>query len=247
MMSRSKSDKMLWLKLSLDALALLAQLSGALVWPILQWTLPNEEVIKSSSRVSESHPPLTVINDNLGLHDVPLGRSPRPYSGLPRVVGRLREREFSASADPNDVRSQAEDDRRDAVLRLPLGLRSQGTQTFFERITECAGTVSSPQGVAFFLAMWVIVWANGVVTEPLNLFKMVDFDSATRVWVQPTSENVLGDNEAAVSDAFQDDVPIRMETVANVPLHLFLIQICCTYAAYIFSKFACKVQIQGFR
>ena len=95
--------------------------------------------------------------------------------------------------------------------------------------------------------MWFIVWANGVVTKPLNLFTMVDFNEPTRVWVQPTSENVLGDNEAAVSDSFQDDVPIRMETVANVPLHLFLIQICCTYAAYIFSKFACKVQIQGFR
>ena len=45
MLSRSKGEKMLWVKLPLDAFALLAQLSGALVWPILQWTLPNNEVI----------------------------------------------------------------------------------------------------------------------------------------------------------------------------------------------------------
>ena len=101
--------------------------------------------------------------------------------------------------------------------------------------------------MAFFFAMWVIVSSNGVLSEPMNLFNMVDLGSPTRVWVQPTSENVLGDNEALVSDAFQDDVPVRMETVSDVPLHLFLIQISCTYAAYIFGKFACKVQIQGFR
>ena len=100
--------------------------------------------------------------------------------------------------------------------------------------------------MAFFFAMWVIVSSNGVLSEPMNLFNMVDLGSPTRVWVQPTSENVLGD-EALVSDAFQNDVPVRMETVSDVPLHLFLIQISCTYAAYIFGKFACKVQIQGFR
>ena len=103
------------------------------------------------------------------------------------------------------------------------------------------------QGVAFFFTMWLIVSTNGVLTNYMNLFDLGGFGSATRVWVQPTSENVLGDNEALVSDAFQEDVPVRMETVSDVPLHLFLIQIACTYAAYIFGKFACKVQIQGFR
>ena len=47
MLSRSKGEKMLWIKLPLDGFALLAQLSGALVWPLLQWTLPNDEVIPS--------------------------------------------------------------------------------------------------------------------------------------------------------------------------------------------------------
>ena len=46
MLSRSKNEKMLWVKLPMDAFALLAQLSGALVWPILQWTLPETEVIR---------------------------------------------------------------------------------------------------------------------------------------------------------------------------------------------------------
>ena len=45
MLSRSKGEKMLWVKLPLDGFALLAQLSGALVWPLLQWTLPKDEVI----------------------------------------------------------------------------------------------------------------------------------------------------------------------------------------------------------
>ena len=46
MLSRSKGEKMLWVKLPMDAFALLAQLSGALVWPILQWTLPETEVTR---------------------------------------------------------------------------------------------------------------------------------------------------------------------------------------------------------
>ena len=46
MLSRSKNEKMLWVKLPMDAFALLAQLSGALVWPILQWTLPETEVTR---------------------------------------------------------------------------------------------------------------------------------------------------------------------------------------------------------
>eukprot|EP00095_Tigriopus_kingsejongensis_P009688 maker-scaffold84_size396325-snap-gene-2.41 protein:Tk09688 transcript:maker-scaffold84_size396325-snap-gene-2.41-mRNA-1 annotation:"hypothetical protein DAPPUDRAFT_318323" len=38
-MSRNPAkESMLWLKLTVDALAILAQLSGALTWPILQWT-----------------------------------------------------------------------------------------------------------------------------------------------------------------------------------------------------------------
>jgi hypothetical protein len=44
MLSRSKDDKHLWMKLSIDAVAILAQLSGALVWPIMQWTEQETEV-----------------------------------------------------------------------------------------------------------------------------------------------------------------------------------------------------------
>ena len=38
LMNRSKKDKLMWLKTPMDVLAILAQLSGALVWPILQAT-----------------------------------------------------------------------------------------------------------------------------------------------------------------------------------------------------------------
>ena len=38
LMNRSKKDKLMWLKTPVDIFAILAQLSGALVWPILQWT-----------------------------------------------------------------------------------------------------------------------------------------------------------------------------------------------------------------
>ena len=38
LMNRSKTDKLIWLKTPLDIFAIFVQLSGALVWPILQWT-----------------------------------------------------------------------------------------------------------------------------------------------------------------------------------------------------------------
>ena len=38
LMNRSKKDKLMWLKTPMDIFAILAQLSGALVWPILQAT-----------------------------------------------------------------------------------------------------------------------------------------------------------------------------------------------------------------
>ena len=66
----------------------------------------------------------------LGLDDVPVGRSPRPHPGLLRLVGGLRGREIAAPAGSNDVQRQAEDDRRNAILCLPLGHSFQGSQKF---------------------------------------------------------------------------------------------------------------------
>ncbi len=45
MLSRTREDKHFWVKFPLDVMAMLAQLSGALVWPILQWTLPDAEAM----------------------------------------------------------------------------------------------------------------------------------------------------------------------------------------------------------
>jgi chitin synthase len=42
LMSRTQRDKHRWWKLPLDVLAVLVQLSGMLVWPVLQWAAPDQ-------------------------------------------------------------------------------------------------------------------------------------------------------------------------------------------------------------
>lgn len=92
--------------------------------------------------------------------------------------------------------------------------------------------------------MWAIVSLNGVLSDPLNLFKFVDYESAPFNVIEVV-DSVIGDTFSA-GDAVEQREDATLETNLDVPLHLLLIQIGCTYGAYIFAKFACKVQIQGF-
>ena len=62
-----------------------------------------------------------------------------------------------------------------------------------------------------------------------------------------SDQKILGDSYNNVSGIYEERYEAFLDTDDNVPLNVLLIQIFCAYAAYIFGKFACKVQIQGFR
>ncbi len=93
--------------------------------------------------------------------------------------------------------------------------------------------------------MWFIVNTNGVFDEPLDLFHKMSF-GRVNVTVSEVQDDVIGDGSSAADAVEPQDVQ-KLLTDLSSPLHVLLIQLGCTYGAYIFAKFACKVQIQGFR
>ena len=99
--------------------------------------------------------------------------------------------------------------------------------------------------VAFFLTTWLIVSLNGLLVKPINIFdKFMDsFDSHPFNVTEKT--DVIFEDDYTNSDAIEVRLRAVLFTVKNSPLWVMLIQIGASYIAYIFAKFASKVQIQG--
>ena len=194
---------MLFLKINLDIFALVTQLSGAFVWPILQW------VMKSESDYEFHHS-----------WSLPLGMILTSFGWWENFVSK-------PSSNP--------------ILDWMATVRTnmiQGTRYFIYL------WISIWKTLLFFSGAWLVISLNGVLQNPMNLFhKFADsFDAH--------SYNITED-----ADFFDDEVNenvlyirtnVVLTTIKNSPIWVLLIQICSSYLAYIFAKFASKVQIQRF-
>jgi chitin synthase len=100
----------------------------------------------------------------------------------------------------------------------------------------------------FFLGAWLIVSLNGVLQDPLNLFNKFRQSFNEHAFNVTENVDVIIDGVAddATIDAYDLRVRAILYTIGNSPVWVLLIQMGSSYLAYIFSKFACKVQIQGF-
>ena len=99
--------------------------------------------------------------------------------------------------------------------------------------------------IVFLLTTWLIVSLNGLLRSPWNLFngdKFLNSFDSHQFNVTERNDIVLDDNN---SDSFELKLRAILYTVKNSPLWVMLIQIGASYLAYIFAKFASKVQIQG--
>lgn len=200
----NQSGQMPWIKMGFDVLAILAQLSGALTWPILQWTKNSDTAeMKYAWAV-----PLGIILASAGWWECFVTEN----SKIPFIQNLY------------DIR-----------MRMIDGTR------YFTYIW-----ISVIKVIIFFIAMWLIVIFNGVLIEPLNIFnKFTESFNQHGFNVTEVEDQILGGSKVT-EDAFETRYEATLMTDRLVPLHLLLIQVGCTYGAYIFSKFACKVQIQEF-
>jgi chitin synthase len=102
--------------------------------------------------------------------------------------------------------------------------------------------------VTFFATAWLAVGFNGVLqpNQAGNLFnKFSESFAAHNVVVTEIEDIVLGDGSHN-SDAEEDSLDHTISSDVNLAFAVLAVQVGCTYGAYIFAKFACKVQIQGF-
>ncbi|TRY79649.1 hypothetical protein TCAL_06588 [Tigriopus californicus] len=200
----NQSVKMPWVKVGVDALAILAQLSGALTWPILQWS-------KSSDTAEMKYAwavPLGIILASAGWWECFVTE----HSKVP-------------------------------IVKILHGVRVRmidGTRYFTYL------WISVIKVLVFFVVMWLIVMFNGVLIEPLNIFsKFTESFNQHGFNVTEIEDQILGGSRVT-EDAFETKYEATIMTQRLIPLYVLLIQVGCTYGAYIFSKFACKVQIQEF-
>ena len=97
----------------------------------------------------------------------------------------------------------------------------------------------------FFSSAWLIMSLNGLLQDPMNLFdKFLDSFDSHKFNVTEITDMILDDYTN--TDAFELRVRAVLYTVQNSALWVLLVQIGSSYIAYIFAKFASKVQIQGF-
>ncbi len=111
--------------------------------------------------------------------------------------------------------------------------------------------VSVLKMAVFFFVSWYIVANNGILSDRENLFTHLFKESFNvhQFNVSEVKDDILGDpydTPGSGGSVFERQYMASLDTDDNVPLNVLLIQGFCTYAAYIFAKWACKVQIQGF-
>ena len=82
----------------------------------------------------------------------------------------------------------------------------------------------------------------------MNLFNkfLNSFDSHPFNVTENMDVIIDGQTDDTNSDAYELRLRAVLYTIKNSPLWVLLVQIGSSYLAYIFAKFASKVQIQGF-
>ena len=108
--------------------------------------------------------------------------------------------------------------------------------------------ISLWKSILFFGGAWLIAstGSNSLLRHPSHMFDFDLFkDSFDSHWLN-VSERMDVVLEGQSSDAYEELYMGTIMTLKNSPLWALLVQIGASYIAYIFAKFASKVQIQGF-
>ena len=193
----------------IDVIAILAQLSGILVWPLLQWI--------DSDYGTEAHVQYPWA--------IPLGLMMASFGWWECYVDNVtRKSKNPVLKFMHMVRKNMIDSNRYHFYVIISVLKMAG----------------------FLLAAWLITHLNGLLVEPLNLFSKFSESFGVHYYkVKEITDIVIGDKNAE-NPGNEGQYIATLETLDKTPLWVLIIQMGSTYLTYIFSKFACKVEIQGF-
>ena len=236
---KKERSAFIYLLIIFDLIAVLAQVSGSLLWCLLQYLDLNEEG-------SLQHPypwalPVSVILTSFGYWENFTEKD--SWTSLGKLLWRIRNEMYEKV-----VR------RRKRVIMDADGfeMRNDEEEEEYEEITK-PGTrhrvytmVIPFKILAFYVSMVLITWWTDIVPEPSQLSDYFSKSYGNHTHRVTTVQL----DEIAGSQVFDDGIfekkIYKIYDTTRHPLWVLLVQVFSTYLAYFAVKFASKVWIQSF-
>ena len=225
-----KKTDISWLAVSFDILAILVQVSGALVWCLLQYLDVNQETVKA-----HPHPwsiPVALVLTSCGWWET--FTEEESISWLGRSLWNIK-REMVGEGEKKLLSSEKD-----------LGGDGHDSRESKQATRDRMYTIITPIKLAtFYISMVLMAWLTNIIDKPSQMTEFFQRSFGNHTYrVSSLELDVVGGDET--EDGTLNKVFFILSDSSQHPLWVLLVQIGASYLAYISAKFACKVWIQTF-